>query len=359
MKNLANALTARGHRVTIYCSDRPLEAGITYDREIKVVRMHTPLMLYGTPLVLFSPSIIAEPYDVIHANFPSPFLASISSFAGQFANIPSVLTWHNDLPPVSSGAGVLVKVHNSLAPSYLRNFSRIIATTTAYARSSEILRKFSEKVTVVTNGVDTRRFSPEVTGVEVKAHYGLEDSKIVLFVGALTTFHSYKGLDILLRAFQIVAKNHKDVKLVIVGGGNLLGSYKKLASDFGISDCVIFAGYVVDEILPQYYAACDITVLPSKNSSEGFGLVLVEAMASGKAVVGSRTGGIVDVIADGINGILVSPEDPVELSSAIAFLLENPDARSAMGTAGRECARLHDWSNVAEKVEAIYNQVQL
>ncbi len=312
VKNLGNALSARGHAVTVYCSDRPLRAGVTYADKIKVVRMHTPLMIYGTPMVLFSPSILAEKHDVIHANFPSPFLASISSFAGKLASTPSVLTWHNDLPPVSSGAGLLVKVHDSIAPSYLRNFARIIATTSAYAKNSVILRRFASKVTVITNGVDTRRFSPKVKGGRIKSLYNLENCKVVLFVGALTTFHSYKGMDILLQAFQKVSIKHADARLVVVGEGNLIDSYKKLAKSLGIYEEVIFTGYVEDELLPEFYAACDVTVLPSKNSAEGFGLVLIEAMACGKAVVGSRTGGIVDVIADGINGLLVTPGESDE-----------------------------------------------
>ncbi|MDA4129585.1 MAG: glycosyltransferase family 4 protein [Thaumarchaeota archaeon] len=358
VKNLANALTYRGHEVTVYCSEKPLKAGINFDDKIKVVRMHTPLLIYGTPLVLFPPSIIVEDFHIIHANFPSPYLASVSSFAGEVARTPSVLTWHNDLPPVTSGAGLLVKVHNSIAPAYLRNFDRIIATTPAYAKSSEILRRFSSKVSVVMNGVDTKRFSPEVRGDRIRNMYNLEGCKIVLFVGALTTFHSYKGVDVLIRAFSSVSKKFRDSRLVVVGAGNMLSSFKKLASGLGVSEAVVFPGYVDDNLLPEFYAACDVSVLPSKNSSEGFGLVLIEAMACGKAVIGSRTGGIVDVIKDGKNGILVEPGDQLELASAIAYLFENPDKRVTMGNAGREFAELLDWSKTAERVEAIYNQVQ-
>ena len=307
VRNLATALSVRGHQVTVYCSDRPLKAGVSFDNRIKVVRMKTPLLLYGTPLVLFPPSIIAEDHDVIHANFPSPYLASISSFIGEVTRTPSVLTWHNDLPPVTSGARILVDLHNSFAPIYLRCFDRIIATTEAYATKSEILRRFLSKVAVINNGVDTTRFSPEVSGEKIRERYKLNQNKVVLFVGALTTFHAYKGVDILIRAFCPVSKQCEDARLLIVGGGNLLNSYKQLAVELGISDLVIFAGYVDDDELPEYYAASDFAVLPSKDSSEGFGLVLLEAMATGKAVIGSKVGGIVDVIKDGENGLFVLP----------------------------------------------------
>ncbi len=98
--------------------------------------------------------------------------------------------------------------------------------------------------------------------------------------------------------------------------------------------------------------------MPSKDSSEGFGLVLVEAMATGKAVIGTKVGGIVDVISNGENGLLVAPNDIEGLSKAMISLFENNDLSLKMGTAGLEFSRQHDWSAVAEKVEAIYNQIQ-
>ena len=98
--------------------------------------------------------------------------------------------------------GYLVNLHNSLAPTYLRFFDRIIATTRTYASKSEILRRFSSKVTVITNGVDTKRFNPEVSGEKIRARHKLSQNKVVLFVGALTTYHTYKGVDILIPSFR-------------------------------------------------------------------------------------------------------------------------------------------------------------
>ncbi len=170
-------------------------------------------MLYGTPIVLFPPSILAENYDVIHANFPSPYLAMISAFVSKLRSIPSVLTWHNDLPPVTSSAGVLVRLHNEFAPSYIEEFDRIIATTRTYSKKSAILRRFSSKIEIVNNGVDTKRFSPRVSGEKVRTMHNLENCKVALFVGALTTFHSYKGVDLLINAFSGAAKMRKDIRL--------------------------------------------------------------------------------------------------------------------------------------------------
>jgi glycosyltransferase involved in cell wall biosynthesis len=320
--------------------------------------MYTPLMLYGTPIVIFPASVLVEKFDIIHANFPSPYLASVSSIVSMMRSIPSVLTWHNDLPPVTSGAAILMNLHNKLAVSYLNNFDAIIATTQAYSKKSIILRRLSSKVQVVSNGVDTRRFSPSVDGEKIRTLHNLKDCKIALFVGALTTFHAYKGVEILIGAFSLASKKCKNVRLVIVGGGNLLQNYRQQASGLGVSDLVTFAGYVSDHLLPEYYAASDFAVLPSKDSSEGFGLVLLEAMASGKAVIGTEVGGIVDVISNGDNGLLVPPMDMEALSRAMITLFENDDLRLRMGIAGVEFSKFHDWNVVAREVEEIYRQIQ-
>lgn len=357
VKNLAGALRGRGHDITVYCSDRPLKKGEKIEDGIRVVRMSTPLTLYGTPIVMFPPSIVAEKFDVLHANFPSPYLAGVSAYVARVRGDHSVLTWHNDLPVVSTGANLLVKIHDETSPAYLDEYDRIIATTNTYATRSRILSRYKQKLRIIRNGVDTRKFNPDNNGEEIRTLYGISKNRVVLFVGALTTFHAYKGVDVLIRSFLSVSRRCDDARLLIVGGGNLLSRYRKLASEVGLGNRVIFSGYVPDSILPNYYAACDLAVLPSKDSSEGFGLVLLEAMATGKAVIGSRVGGMVDVIADGSNGLLVQPGDGSRLSEAMIYLLENEESRKNMGGKGRKFAESLDWSKVGERVEDVYKEI--
>lgn len=357
VKNLASALRDRGHAITVYCSDRPLERGEKMEGGIRVVRMSTPLAFYGTPIVVFPPSILVEKFDVLHANFPSPYLASISAYFAMLRRNHSVLTWHNDLPAVSTGAKVLVKIHDEISSAYLEKYDRIIATTNAYAKRSQILSRYEQKVRIIRNGVDTRRFSPNVDGEEIRTLYGLSKNRIALFVGALTTFHAYKGVEVLIRSFSQVARKCDDARLLIVGGGNLLGQYQRLASELSLGDRVIFSGHVSDTALPKYYAVCDLAILPSKDSSEGFGLVLLEAMATGKAVIGSRVGGIVDVIGDGTNGLIVPPGNESSLSEAMIRLFEDAETRNSMGKAGRIFAESLDWSKVVARVEDVYKEI--
>jgi glycosyltransferase involved in cell wall biosynthesis len=357
VSNLSRELVKRGNEVTVYCSGRPLEAGESLEEGVKVRRMSTPMMLYGTPLVVFPHSFFAERYDVIHANFPSPYLAAVSAFAGALKRTPAVLTWHNDLPPITSPAGLLIIFHDALSPAYLNYFQRIIATTRVYANSSSILKRYSKKVAVVHNGVDTKVFNPDVDGRAIKDLHGLWEHGVLLFVGALTRWHGYKGLDVLLEALLLV-RERCQVKLIVVGEGPMKPFYEDLARRQGLQNSVVFAGRVDDSTLPLYYAASDILVLPSKDSSEGFGLVLLEAMASGKAVIGSRVGGVVEVITDGENGVLVNPNDAESLSIQIVSLLGDDELRARIGSNGRAFAESHDWSAVARRVEQIYDEIR-
>jgi glycosyltransferase involved in cell wall biosynthesis len=158
----------------------------------------------------------------------------------------------------------------------------------------------------------------------------------------------------LLQAFSHVRRECQNLKLLVVGGGNLAGHYQRLAQQLGGRDRVVFAGRVDNETLPACYAASDFAVLPSRDSSEGFGLALMEAMACGKAVIGSEAGGIPEVIENSKNGILVRPRDPIVISQAIQLLYENDELRIKMGQAGREFSKGLDWSTIADRVAALY-----
>lgn len=357
VSNVSRGLRDLGHEVTVYCSNRPLATGESIEDGIRVVRMNTPLRFYGMPITLLPRRLFSE-YDVIHSNFPGPYFAAFSAFIANAKSTPSVLTWHNDLPRVTSGAGFAVRIHDKVSSSYLDLYDRIVATTMLYAKTSKTLKRYSNKLSVIHNGVDTKRFNPNVNGDVVRERLRLGRAKVAIFVGALTTFHAYKGVDTLIRAFKKVCEASSDLKLLIVGAGELASGYKKLAQELGISPRVIFAGGVNDAELPQYYAASDFALLPSRDSSEGFGLVLLEAMATGKPVIGSRVGGIPEIVNHGVNGLLVEPNNVDQLASAMGLLARDDEARSRMGRSALEFAKANDWSAVAAKLCKVYESIQ-
>jgi glycosyltransferase involved in cell wall biosynthesis len=354
--NLARRLTKGGHDVTVYCACDPLSPGESIEEGVRVRRMRAPLRLYGTPIAVSPLNLFLEDYDAIHCNFPSPYLSALFSWFSRARGIPAVLTWHNDLPHVTSAAGLLVRAHDLFSPAYLRHFGRIIATTGVYARTSDTLRRFHDKVRVVPNGVDTIRFTPNLRGDGIREKYGLEDKIVVLFVGALTQWHGYKGVDDLIEAFNTASTRNPNLRLLIVGRGSRLPSFLRRVSELSLEGKVIFAGEVSSELLPHYYAACDFAILPSKDRSEGFGLVLLEAMASGKPVIGSNVGGISDVIRHGETGLLVKPNGAGSIADALVEMASDAELRARMGKSARAYAENHDWSMTVRLVEAVYRE---
>lgn len=356
--NLAKQLQRRGHEITVFCANPPFEAGRQMVDGISVNRLRIIGRLYGTPLIpdlLFK--LAHETVDIIHANFPSPYNAYMASVVSRTRGIPAVLTWHNDLPPVTPIARVLVRTHDRLVlPLYLPQFRYVIATSELYSRTSRILREHADSVVVIPNGVDTERFNPEISAAEVRARLNLTNCRIVLFVGALTRWHRYKGLDVLMKSIALLKTSLLQLRLLVVGGGELEGEYVGLAHQLGISNHVIFAGNVPDSELPKYYACSDVLVLPSKDRSEGFGLTILEANATGKPAIGTSVGGIPSVIQNGYNGLLVPPNDPGELADVIRRTLANEDLLGEMGKNGRKFAEDHDWSIVAKQTEQLYKR---
>jgi len=355
--NLAKNLALLGHDVQVLCANDPEPPGKRTIDGIEVHRLKSRGRTYGVPIVPKLPYELAKiDADILHANFPNPYNASITSLTSLLRSIPSVLTWHNDLPPVTFTASILVYIHNNLiAPVYLPHFKRIISTSQHYAKSSKLLHKYQDKVVIIPNGVDIERFNPKRDGSQLKAKYNLEDSKVILFVGALTKWHRYKGLDVLIKAFSEIQDQMKEIRLLIVGDGDLKPEYQALSSP--IADKVIFAGNVDDDELPNYYAASDLLILPSLDRSEGFGLTLLEANATGKPVVASNVGGIPSVVTDGVNGLLVPPSDEKSLAKTIIDVLKDEDRLLEMSRNGRRIAEAHDWKHIAKKTEELYKEV--
>jgi len=356
--NLTRHLRRRGNDVSVICANAPLAARRETLGGVRLERLRIAGRIYGTPLLPELPFRLArESPDIIHANFPNPYNAFFASAVSRIRKIPALLTWHNDLPPVTRAARTMVLTHDHLVlPLYLPQFRFIIATTEHYARTSPVLMAQRDRVVVVENGVDTERFNPKVPGDEIRSRLNVDESKIVLFVGALNRWHAYKGVDVLLDAIVLLKDQLPELKLLIVGGGELATEYAQLARNLGISDRVIFAGEVLDSELPKYYASSDLLVLPSKDKSEGFGLTILEANATGKPAIGTTVGGIPGIIRDGYNGLLVPPSNPRALAEAIRIALEDEDALRRMGKNGRTLAEQHDWSIVAEQTENLYKR---
>jgi glycosyltransferase involved in cell wall biosynthesis len=186
----------------------------------------------------------------------------------------------------------------------------------------------------------------------VRRKYRLE-GVVVMFAGTITP---RKGVLELMKATELL--NRRDVLLLVVGNLDLDKEYARkvveYAKDKGIN--AKFTGFIPYEDLKALYSACDVFVLPS--FEEGQGVVLLEAMASGKPLIGSKVGGIPMQIKEGWNGFLVEPGDVRQLAERILYLVENEGERMRMGENSRKLAKeKFDWERISERYLKVYEEI--
>jgi len=160
----------------------------------------------------------------------------------------------------------------------------------------------------------------------------LPEGKIILSVARLASSERYKGVDQLIQAMRQLRSLVPDAYYVVVGKGDDQPRLERLAAELGVADRVIFAGARTDDEVAFYYSAASVYAMPSRG--EGFGLVFLEAMASGKPIVAAREAATPEVVIDGENGLLVKYGDVDELVRCLARLLSDADMRHQMGRAG-------------------------
>ncbi len=176
------------------------------------------------------------------------------------------------------------------------------------------------KISVVPNTFDTERFAIGPKPEHLLKRYGLRpDQPVLLTVSRLALSERYKGHRQVLIALEAIRRQFPEVRYLVVGTGDDLLLLRDAVRARGLEDCVIFAGQVPGEELPDHYRLCDAFVMPS--SKEGFGIVFLEAMASGKPVVAGYLDGSVDALDGGRLGLLVDPNDPAEIAAAVCQVL--------------------------------------
>jgi phosphatidylinositol alpha-mannosyltransferase len=173
----------------------------------------------------------------------------------------------------------------------------------------------------------------------------------LLFVSRL---EHRKGLGYLLRAFLQLKPTFPDLRLVIVGDGPMRRWYSNFLARNDVAD-VVMAGYVEPSELPRYYASCEIFCAPA-TGDESFGIVLLEAMASGKPIVATDIDGFRHVIRSGREGLLVERKSTRRLASALRSLLVDRELARAMGEQGRRAVLQYDWERVLDQVTSVYQE---
>lgn len=282
-----------------------------------------------------------EDFDIVHLHEPLvPALPLTVLYHSQAINIGTFHRFGGTQMMYYYGKPILRRFFNKLD-------GRIVVSESAQRFVS---RHFSAKYMVIPNGIDVQNFGPHVHPFRE-----LRDGKVnLLFVGRL---EKRKGFSHLLRAFVRVKRQEPNVRLLVVGpySEKSRNRYEKFLNQHDVGD-VYFTGYVSKEDLARHYRTCDIFCAPS-TGGESFGIILLEAMASGRAIVASDIDGYRAVLHDGREGLLVPPQDDEALANGILHLIRNPELAAQMGRLGQAEAQQYSWERVSQRVLAYYRAV--
>lgn len=194
-----------------------------------------------------------------------------------------------------------------------------------------------QHVNVIYPTVDEERFHPGLFADDLRSAIGLADQKkLILSVGRLMR---RKGFDNVIRCLPLLLEQGLDVEYALIGIGEDLDYLQGLARELDVVQRVHFLGHVSYEDLPRWYSACDLFVMPNRDiegDTEGFGLVFLEAAASGKPAVAGRAGGTASAVVDGVTGLRVDGENIDEICLAVARVLKDPAESAIMGRAARQ-----------------------
>lgn len=290
-------------------------------------------------------------FDCIHAHWLLP-QGVIAAFIKIAVGTPFLVTAH----------GADVYGLRGWLPSLLKRFTlkkadRVTAVSRDLAaRIDELVPAL--KLSVIPMGVDATVFRPELFDPAIRQRYNIV-GEFLLFVGRLS---EKKGVRYLLESLPKVVKRFPDVKLMVIGKGELEEELHRTSRRLDLTDRVIFTGAIPNRELPAYYATADLFVGPSITSTggdtEGFGLTFVEAGLSGCQVIGTRTGGIGDIIEEGKTGVLVDEKDPEALSLAIISALNHRAQRGDLrGLVRQQLSDQFDWEIIARKYRKILAEI--
>ncbi len=320
---------------------------------VPVKRVEPITIFLSTPIVPGVRDVLSkEDYDVLHSHSPPPLMSFFGVRNAKKKDVPFILTYHCDLEIPHPVGPLIVNLYQRTFGTYtVSKADKIITTTTSYGATSKAV--WHREADIIPNAVDEKRFHPSNDGSQIRKKLGLEDEKLITYVGRIV-YH--KGLEYFVRAAKYLKE--ENVKFLLVGTGDFRSELEDIIKNEKLEDKVMFAGRVPNEELPNYYAATDIFVLPSVSRLEAFGIVALEAMASCVPVIVSDIPGVRDVIVEGKHGLLTEPMNSEDLAGKIRTLIENPDMAERMGKNGRDrVEEKFTWSKVAKELEEVYGSI--
>ncbi len=370
---LVNALQEKDHSIRVYTPDyfnkkeiAPVQQAAqghsdALEEQITTVHRLAPRLQYGNAAYL--PTILDElqDVDIVHLHYPFFGTANLlRKWKKQYPEKKLVVHYHMD-PRANGWKGLFFRYYSRYwMPKIFHSADAIITASLDYvlhSNAKNIYLQEKEKWHEIPFGVDTQRFFPGAASETLSTQWSLDPQQpTLLFVGGMDDAHYFKGVPILLQALAYIVSNPDSVplQLVLVGDGALQQHYRALAKGLGIESSVRFVGKVSAEALPEYYRLAQVLILPSIHQGEAFGMVLLEAFASGIPVIATNLPGVRTVAKKA--GTVVPVHDPIALAKAIiAFYQE--DRNGYITTCRRVAEEQYSWRRVAEQVNTLYKNL--
>ncbi|MEA3449402.1 MAG: glycosyltransferase family 4 protein [Patescibacteria group bacterium] len=348
-KKFHKTLTAVGHKSNVFC---PADNEST--REEKNIKHLKPLLRSGNGVFLPQLIFVLRSYDIVHLHYPffggSEALLLAKVMLRQ--NFTLALHFHMEAGKLSPLNGLLKIPDIITRPLLWQQASAITCASLDYAENMEshkkLYKKHKKKYHEIPFSVDTGFFCPPSS----KKTTNLK----ILFVGGMDKAHYFKGVPILLQALEKIKELNWSLQLV--GDGELKKDYQDLAKKLKINKKINFLGNLNDDGLKKIYQANNLLILPSTDSSEAFGIVLLEAMASGLAVIASRLPGVRTVFKDGLEGIYFETKDTHDLSLKIKKIINNPNMLKQMSKNARlGTLERYDDKIISQKLISFYENL--
>lgn len=306
-------------------------------------------------------------YDIIHSHYWLSGLVA-EKLRDEWGGTPIVHMFHT----LGHMKNKIATSEKEMAPQnridgeyhVINAVDRLVAATPA--EEEQLLTLYNaapDKIRILPPGVDLERFST-IDKIVAKKKVGIPcDNNNILFAGRIEPL---KGVDTMLRSMALIQERYPELAdkccMAIIGGDpwaedldQEMARLQQLREDLNIHDVVAFLGAKDQDILPNYYAAAELVIMPSHY--ESFGMVALEAMAMGTPVIASEVGGLAHLVKHGETGFHVPSRDPDALAKRIYELLTNESCREALGANARRYARAYNWSNIVEQMSVVYREL--
>jgi len=350
----ASSAADNGHLVVVFTPNYGTKVN-SQKFNFKIIRVK-PLLKYGNGAFIPQLVHLLRDFDLVHLHYPF-FGGAEPVWLAKLINknkFKLIVHYHMDVTGLPLIAKFLRWPTNLIKPSLLKITDAVTCASIDYIENSllsNIYKKYKNKFFEIPFAVDMDRFAPLGNYQET-----IKKAKKILFVGGLDKAHYFKGLDNLLKALEKLKTN--DWRLDIIGEGELKEEYIKQSKELMLNEKVCFQGAVSQASLIKAYQDADLFVLPSVNSNEAFGIVLLEAMACGTPVLASDLPGVRRVFTDNVHGCLAQAGDIDDLSSKIAELLSNDQLRQKMAVEARKLVEeRYGLKIMSKKLNSIYEFV--